>query len=61
MLCEVTGRGKTHQASALGRQLCMGGYTTRFMPVSFLFEEIAAHRASGITVRVFFKEIFVIS
>jgi len=39
----------------------MGGYTTRFMPVSFLFEEIAAHRASGITVRVFFKEIFVIS
>ncbi len=25
----------------------MSGYTTQFMPVSFLFEEIAAHRTSG--------------
>ncbi len=36
----------------------MSGYTTQFMPVSFLFEEIAAHRASGITVRVFFEEAY---
>ncbi len=25
----------------------MSGYTTQFMPVSFLFEEITAHRTSG--------------
>jgi len=55
--CEATGRGKAHQASALGRQLCMS-YTTQFMLVSFLFEEVAAYRTSGITVLVFFKEVF---
>ncbi|MCY4381020.1 MAG: hypothetical protein OXC40_05585 [Proteobacteria bacterium] len=25
----------------------MSGYTTQLIPVSFLFEEIAAHRAAG--------------
>jgi DNA replication protein DnaC len=42
-----TGEGKTHLAIALGHRLCADGVRTRFMPVSFLFEEIAAARAAG--------------
>ena len=47
ILLGATGRGKTHLATALGRQLCHGGYSTHFMPVNFLFEELQAHRDSG--------------
>ena len=47
ILLGATGRGKTHLATALGRQLCHGGYSTQFMPVNFLFEELQAHRDSG--------------
>ena len=47
VLLGATGRGKTHLATALGRQLCHGGYSTQFMSLNLLFEEVQAHRASG--------------
>ena len=45
VLLGATGRGKTHLATALGRQLCHGGYSTQFMSLNLLFEEVQAHRA----------------
>jgi DNA replication protein DnaC len=42
-----TGVGKTHLAIALGRRLCQEGYSTLFVPVNFLFEEIQAAKAAG--------------
>jgi len=42
-----TGEGKTHLAVAIGRRLCADNISTLFIPVSFLFEEVQAARASG--------------
>lgn len=42
-----TGEGKTHLAVALGRRLCAEGFSTTFLPVNLLFEEIAAAKAAG--------------
>lgn len=42
-----TGEGKTHLAISLGKKLCQSGFKTLFLPMSFLFEEISASRASG--------------
>ena len=42
-----TGEGKTHLAVALGRRLCQEGIPTTFMPVSYLFEEVAAAKVAG--------------
>lgn len=42
-----TGEGKTHLAIAIGKKLCDEGHKTLFLPVNFLFEEIAAARAAG--------------
>ena len=47
ILLGATGRGKTHLATALGRQLCQAGYSTQFISVNLLFEEVQAYRASG--------------
>ena len=42
-----TGEGKTHLAIAIGKRICQEGHKTLFLPVNFLFEEIAAARAAG--------------
>jgi DNA replication protein DnaC len=42
-----TGEGKTHLAVSIGRRLCAENISTLFMPVSFLFEEVLAAKASG--------------
>jgi len=42
-----TGEGKTHLAIAIGKKICQEGHKTLFLPVNFLFEEIAAARAAG--------------
>lgn len=42
-----TGEGKTHLAIAIGNRICQEGHKTIFLPVNFLFEEIAAARAAG--------------
>jgi len=42
-----TGEGKTHLAIAIGKRICQEGHKTIFLPVNFLFEEIAAARAAG--------------
>jgi DNA replication protein DnaC len=42
-----TGEGKTHLAIAIGKRICQEGHRTLFLPVNFLFEEIAAARAAG--------------
>jgi|SRR6185437_11124824 len=42
-----TGEGKTHLAVAIGRRLCAENISTLFLPVNFLFEEVAAAKASG--------------
>ena len=42
-----TGQGKTHLAVAIGRRLCADSISVLFIPVSFLFEEVQAARASG--------------
>lgn len=42
-----TGEGKTHLAIAIGKRVCQEGHKTLFLPVNFLFEEIAAARAAG--------------
>jgi DNA replication protein DnaC len=47
LLLGKTGCGKTHLAVALGRRLCAEGHPTAFMPVNFLFEEVAAAKAAG--------------
>jgi DNA replication protein DnaC len=47
LLFGKTGEGKTHLAIALGHRLCADGLRTAFMPVNFLFEEVAAAKAAG--------------
>lgn len=47
ILVGKTGLGKTHLAVAIGKRLCQEGHATLFLPVSYLFEEIAAARAAG--------------
>lgn len=47
ILVGKTGLGKTHLAIAIGKRLCQEGHGTLFVPVSHLFEEIAAARAAG--------------
>lgn len=47
LLFGKTGEGKTHLAIALGHRLCAEGLRTAFMPVNFLFEEVAAAKAAG--------------
>lgn len=47
LLFGKTGEGKTHLASAIGRRLCNDGIQTRFLSVNYLFEEVAASKASG--------------
>lgn len=42
-----TGEGKTHLAIAIGKRICQEGHKTLFLPINFLFEEIAAARAAG--------------
>jgi DNA replication protein DnaC len=42
-----TGEGKTHLSVAVGRRLCSEGFSTAFLPMNFLFEEILAARSSG--------------
>lgn len=42
-----TGEGKSHLAIAIGKKLCQEGHKTLFLPMNFLFEEIAAARAAG--------------
>jgi DNA replication protein DnaC len=34
-------------ATALGRRLCLDGVQTIFLPVNYLFEEVAAAKAAG--------------
>jgi DNA replication protein DnaC len=47
LLFGKTGEGKTHIAIALGHRLCAEALRTVFMPVNFLFEEVAAAKAAG--------------
>lgn len=47
LLFGKTGEGKTHLAVALGHRFCAEGLRTVFMPVNFLFEEVAAAKAAG--------------
>ena len=47
LLYGKTGSGKTHIATALGRRLCQEGHQVLFFSVNLLFEEVAAHKASG--------------
>ena len=47
LLFGKTGEGKTHLAVALGRRLCLEGVQTLFLPVNYLFEEVAASKAAG--------------
>ena len=44
-----TGVGKTFLAIAVGRRLCQLGHPIQFLPVNFLFEEIQAAKAAGLT------------
>jgi len=43
----LTGCGKTHLACALGRHAILSGYSSRFIPVTRLFEELSAARLDG--------------
>jgi DNA replication protein DnaC len=47
LLLGRTGEGKTHLAVAIGRRLCAENISTLFLPVNFLFEEVAAARSTG--------------
>lgn len=47
LLFGKTGEGKTHLAIALGHRLCTEALRTTFVPVNFLFEEVAAAKAAG--------------
>ncbi len=43
----LTGVGKTHLACALGRHAILSGYSSRFISVTRLFEDISAARLDG--------------
>lgn len=42
-----TGEGKTQLSISLGKRVCQEGYKSLFLPSSFFFEEVAAHKAAG--------------